>query len=414
MTATIAGVQAGIKTFYPQSKIDEALLKRNTFYGIVKKNTKWEGSPMHIAITLAPTSGGSRTFSTAQARQGASVIRNFAITHADDYSTFRLQRSLVKATGSNKGALMSMIKAQGDSALNNLERSIGFSMFGNLGGARGQIASGADTDTLVLSDIRQATNFEQGMWLVSDDTDGTAGGTASANAVQIIGINYNTGALTAAAAWHADFDTNDYLFRDGDFGLAFSGLPAWLPATAPGGSDSFFGFNRSTNSRSYGVIFDADAQEHGTISEYLIDFAAELGRLGSTPDTVILNPRRFGQLQRELNEKVIYDKISAQGADGEVDFSFKSIQLMSGYGPIQIVQDMNCPYDRCYMLQLDTWTFWSMDEIGWMESDADKGTGKFLTAYNADAWEARLGGYMQLVCTIPGYNGTGSIAALGV
>jgi hypothetical protein len=410
VTASIATVQAGIKTFYPQDKIEEALLKRNTAYGVIKKRTDWEGSPMHIAATVAPTAGGSRVFATAQANIASSVIRNFAVTHANDYSVFRLETSLVRATGSNRGALMNMIKAQGNAAMNTLQRSIGISMFRNHGGARGVIESGADTVTLQLADPRDAVNFEQGMVLVSSNTDGTSG-SVSANSGAISAIDYTAGTLTAAAQWHADFDTSDFLFRQGDFGVSLRGFASWLPAVAPTGGDSFFGLDRSQNSRLYGVIFDADAQEHGTLSEYLIDFSSELGRLGSTPDTVFVNPRRYAQLQREMAEKTIYDKLSAKGSSGEIDFSYKTIKLQGDYGEIDVLSDINCPYDRCYMLQLDTWTFWSMQDIGWLDDDKK---GQFLRTYNQDSMEARLGGYMQLVCEIPGYNGTGDLSAIGV
>jgi hypothetical protein len=80
---------------------------------------------------------------------------------------------------------------------------------------------------------------------------------------------------------------------------------------------------------------------------------------------------------------------------------------MGPNGPIQVVADMNCPYDRVYMLTKSTWCFWSLGPIGWIDED---GSGQFLRDYNADSMEARMGGYFQLVCTAPGHNGTGDIS----
>jgi hypothetical protein len=291
MTATVATIQSALKTYYPQSKIEETLLKKNPLYALLDKNTEWVGNPMHIALTIAPTAGGSFTFATAQSNKTGATHVHWEVTWVRDYSLFGLTTEAVRASRNDKGALMRAIKAEGDGAMNTLQRSMAIMQYGNGGGARGRIASGADSTTLVLTDRRDIVKFEIGMQIVSSADDGTTGA-ASANAGTISAINYDTGGLTVAGGgnWHADFDTNDYLFREGDFGAAMSGLPAWIPPSAPTAT-TFFGLDRSQETRKLGgVRLDYSVADHGSMQRYLVALASEICLTGGEPSTS--SPRR--------------------------------------------------------------------------------------------------------------------------
>ena len=404
MTATITSLQAGIKVLYPQSAIMEAYFKKSPLFSVIDKNTNWVGSPMHIALTIAPTGGGSHTFATAQANMAGAVHRGFDITHVKDYSILAITTEAIRLTKNDKGALMRGVKAEGDAAIYKQTRALAIDIFRSGSGSRGRIASGADTVTLTLTDPLDAYNFEVGDVLVSNSVDSASG--VSTNTGTISGIDYDAGTLTAAAQWHADFDTNDYLFRAGDAGASMQGLAAWVPPTAPS-STPFFGLDRTTSTKLSGVRYDYTVQSDGTMERYLINMATRVSRLGGMPDTAVMNPIRWGNLVNELGDKVRYDRMESTGSS--VSMGFDVIKLMGPTGAIKVLSDPNCPYNTLWMLQLDTWCFWTAGEIGWIDDD---GKGQWLRQASADAMEARLGWYGNLVCTFPGANGTGSLSAL--
>lgn len=410
MTASIATLQAALKTYYPQSKIKKALFEKAPTLARLKKSTKWSGNPMHIAIQVAPTAGGSRTFTNAQANVAGTVNRNWSVTHANDYSVFRIDGAALRS--STRDQLMQAMKGEADGALNTLRRSMAIGVFRNHGGARGRILSGGGTATITLADRRDAINFEEGMRLVSDPTDGSSGGSSDGFVVIIGAVDYTAGTLrTTGANWNAagGYVDNSYLFRDGDFGLALRGMESWFPGSAPTSGDSFFGLDRSTNSRLYGVIHDYSVADHGTFENYLITMSGEIGRLGGMPNLAIMNNRRRAQLARELGGKVSYGKLESRGVSDTAEISFKTIEIAGEYSDLHVLSDPNCPYDRLYMVNDETMCLYSMGEIGFLDHDK---AGEFLRVGNADAVEGRMGGYMNLVCEAPFENGTGSLSAL--
>jgi hypothetical protein len=409
MTATIATLQAALKTYYPQSKIRMALFSKAPLLARLKKSTKWVGNPMHIGIQVAPTAGGSHTFDNAQSNIGPTIDRNWLVTHANDYSIFRIAGSALRAGARDQ--LMQTMKSQTDGAMNTLRRSMAIGVFRNHGGARGRILSGGATTIITLTDRRDAVNFEQGMRLVSDSTDGSAGGSSDGFVVEITGVDYAAGTLRAAAAWNTagGFADNAYLFRDGDFGASMRGLDSWFPAAMPTLGESFFGLDRSQNSRLIGTIHDYSVSDHGSFENYLITFSGEMGRLGASPNLVVMNNRRRAQLVREIGSKVAYGKLEARGVSDSAEISFKTVTLAGEYGDLEVLSDPNCPYDSIKMLNDETLTLYSMGEIGFFDH---ANTGNFLSVGNSDSVEGRMGGYMQLVCEAPFENGTGSLAAL--
>lgn len=405
MTATIATLQAALKTLYPQRTIEEAFVKESPLFGMIEKDTNWSGNPMHIALALSGTPG-SHTFANAQTNSGAVINRGFDVTWVRDYNVIRITTEAVRASRNDAGSLIKGVKSQADGALYTQKKTLGTDLFRAGSGSRGRIASGADTATLTLTDPNDAYNFEVGDVLVSNDTDD--GTTPSTNAVAITGIDYDAGTLTAGANWHADFDTLDYLFRDGDVALSMQGLAAWVPGTAPSAT-TFFGLDRTTSTRLSGVRYDYTVAGDGTMERYLNNLIARVVRLGGNPDMVVMSPLRYAAFVNELGDKARYDMAEGKTSSGEAVTGFEVITIMGPRGKVKVLADPYCPHSRVYALTLSTWCFWTLGAMGWIDDD---GKGQWLRQATADGMEARLGWFGNLVCNFPGANGTGSIAAL--
>jgi len=406
MTATVDTLQEALKTLYPQDMIETTYFEESPGFAVIDKSDDWQGNPMHIAMEIG-AAPGSHTFSVAQTVSGYPTNVGMDLTWVRDYNVVRITTEAIRASRGDAGSLVRGIKQQADSALYTQKKSLGIDFYRSGTGSRGRIASGADTDTLTLTDPNDAYNFEVGDVLVSNDTDDDT--TISTNTTAITGIDYDAGTLTAAAAWHADFDTNDYLFRSGDADLAMSGLAAWLPTTAPSAT-LFFGLDRTASSKLSGVRYAYTVAADGTMERYLINFATRVCRMGGKPNLVIMHPLRWGELVNELGDKCRYDVMQAKSGNGkEASMGFEVISLMGPKGKIKVLADSYCPYDLTYMLDTRHVKFKTLGPMGWIHED---GKGQWLRMTSSDAYEARLGWYGQLYMTFPGACGVGDVSDL--
>jgi hypothetical protein len=392
-----------LKTLYPQSSVPELIYPDSPLLALLPKDESWEGEEYAVSNRYTASAGFSHTFSDAQDNKSTPAWARFRVTDTQDYALFSVPGRVLRATKGDKGALVRALKAGGDAAFYKMKRRLCGELYGNGGAAKGQIASGEGTDTLTLADINDVKNFEVGDILVSSVTDGTSGA-VSTNAGEIGAIDRSTGELVVAGGgvWHADFEDDDFLFVEGDFGLGVAGVPGWIPAAAPvSGVDDWFGFDRGADpERQAGVRHTSTAT---TMQQALIDFGVALMRAGAAPTHLFVGPDVWGVLAGELQLQAQYERMNAQGPKGEVaTVSFSAIKFMTSAGMLKILPDIDCPAATGFALKLDTWTLASRGALpGWLDDDGNK----MLRESNADAVEGRIGYYGNLVCEAPGQNG---------
>lgn len=241
-----------------------------------------------------------------------------------------------------------------DGAIHSAARSLAVAMYGTGSGKIGRIASGQTTATITLSDVESITNFEKGMTLVVSTADG--GGSVKAGSAVVTGLDRDLGTVTFGAAldtYIATVAANDYIFVQGDYDAKIKGLLAWLPSTAPGGSDNFFTVNRSSDaSRLAGIRFDGSAMP---IEEALIGAASRVAREGGKPNYCFVSYSKYADLEKALGSKIQYIDMKVNA-----EIMFRGITINGPRGPIKVTPDQNCPNDRAFMLQLDVWKLYSL------------------------------------------------------
>jgi len=398
-TYDLTAADAVLKTLYPSKRIKYVGYRDNPLLALVPKNDKFFGRNLAVPIWYGGNASGSRVFAKAQANQRTSLHEDFLITRVRDYALGTLDMETLLATANDEGAFISSVESEVDGTIRGAARNLAVSLYRNKGGARGQIGSIA-SGVMTLLNTADVTNFERGMTLVQSTADGTSGSLGSGLS-EITAVNRREGKLTAAN-W-TNFTANDYLFREGDFGVSISGLASWIPQTAPtvGGGDSFFGVDRAADSRLYGQYHDGSAQ---TIQEALEAADVKLAVEGGKASHVFMNPRDVGTLRTGLGSSVIYDKVSSPDM---ASISFSTLALFGlGTGKVNIVPDRNCPAGLFYMLDMDTWMLHSLGGGPKIFSDLN---GQFLTVATADSLEFRVGHYAQLACNAPGYNLVGKL-----
>lgn len=386
-----------LKVRYPADKVKFLGYEGNPLLSLLPKDESFYGKQLDIPLHYGGNQGRSRVFATAQSNETVGLYEAFNLTRVKDYGLTSIELEAVQASMNDAGAFLRLSTAEIDNIIRSVGKNLAVSLYRNQGGARGRLAtpSGQGTTVLQLLNIEDVVNFEVGMKITSDNTDGTSGGTDDANATAITAIDRKAGTLTAAANWAATFGDADYLFAEGDFGVSVAGLDAWVPESAPGAT-SFFGVDRSVDvTRLGGLRYDGSSE---SLEEALQSAEIFAGREGAKPSHVFMNHKDFGDLRKSLGSKVIYDM--ARSPDMP-QIGFKGVVLAGSTGDVMVVADRYCPKGVAYMLQMDTWKLYTLGPAPKILS----GLGlEFLWKATADAIEIRCGYYGNLGCRAPGYN----------
>lgn len=400
-----------------QSFMADLVYKKNPFLALVPKSespSAFSGKYIPVPLVYGTPQGRSHTFSNAQNNQTPPLPVSFFVYRATDYQLVTITNELIEATADNAGAFVDEVKLNMDTGFRNLSNNLAHDLFGDGSGSRGQI-SAISSGVITLADPNSVVNFEVNMVLVAFSISGlTYTQSTGANLGYVVAVNRAAGTVTVSATsggaagtpvnWSTSFP---YLGVQGDvfFGtvsattsyLAPQGLAAWIPLTAPGGTDSFWGVNRSTDvTRLAGVRFDGSAE---TIEEALIDAASLVAREGGAPEMCFINFASYAALEKSLGSKVQYVSVKHE----EADIAFAGITVNAPYGPITVVPDRNCPAQRAYLLQMDTWKFRSLGKAPHILKYGVEGL-EGLRVGSADALEVRIGYYGNLVCSAPGWN----------
>lgn len=397
-----------LREYYTNDTIQDATYATNALLALVAKMTDFQGKNLPLPIIFGNPQGGSADLATAVTNKGSSQTQEFALTRVSDYSLASIGREVIKASQGMKGAALEAAKVNIDGAIRTAVRSLAIAMYRSGTGAIGQIsaASNVGTATITLADINSITNFETKMVLQLSATDGSAARTGS---VTITALDRGAGTITLGGNWTAGIAAaaaGDFIYRQGDINKKLSGLNSWLPKTAPtvGGGDSQFTVDRSSDPvRLAGVRHDGTAQ---SIEEALMDGQSKVAREGGVPTHCFLNNVQYRQLLKSLTSKVHYIPTKAE-ANARIAFS--GIQIEGDAGPIKVIPDFNCPSQVAYILQLDTWKLYSLDEAPHIfDKDNDQ---EMLRESTTDGYELRVGYYAQLGCNAPGWNGRVELAA---
>lgn len=398
--ATLATLANVLKTKYDQKKLYTLMYPDAAFLATIRKDYKFGGNNARITLRYGRPQGGSMVFATAQANKSSSSDAGFLLTRARDYHVCSITAEALLAADGDENSILNGVKAEMDGCTMMMKRSISAQLYRNGGGQRARVASIA-TNVLTLTEPNDIVFFEVDMTVQFSAADGTSG-SVRAGTTTVTAVDRDNGKITlASAAAITDLAANDYVFRNGDFGVAAKGLQAWLPATAPTAGDNFFGVDRSADTtRLSGVRFAATS---GAAKEdTLIDCAARLGREGGTPDTVYMHNFDRADIVKSLGSKAQYDVVKSTD---NIPIGFKAVILDGDKGPLKLVSDPNCPKGTFFMLQSDTWVIKS---LGQLPQYADEDGNKMLRESTADQYEWRMRALWQLGCEAPGFNAVGT------
>ena len=378
------------------------------------------GKSFPVPVIYGAGQGRSATFATAQSNQTAPSLGEFFVTTISNYQITTIDNRFLEATRTNTSAFMDGATMNVDTGINNITNDLAHDLFNDGSGSRGTYGLGngsINAGVIVLDSPDSVVQFEQGMSLVSYSVSGTTA-TQSTGAVvgYIIGVDPSLGTVTVSTSqggtaatpsgWSSAFP---YLAVQGDVNFAANGLGsslmlklagfgAWIPATAPGSTDSFFGQNRSFNpTRLAGNRFNGSIE---TIEEALIDAASLVARNRSAagyPDYCFMNFNSYSALIKTLGSRVQYVDVKHD----EIDISFEGIQVITAYGKVTVLPDRNCPSQTAFLIAMKTWKLRTLGRAPKILIYGSYDTNQGLRVGTADAVEIRIGYYGNLTCNGP-------------
>lgn len=381
---------AGLKQMYSPEKVKNLVYSDNPLLALIPKMENFVGENYVQPVIFSNPQGGSATFANAQANKTASKIKKFTITTNKDYALASIDNETILASKNNSGAFMSAVSLETDGAFATAARSLAIALYGSGTGKLGQVISTYSSGTTItLSQASDIVNFEVGMKINFAVADG--GGSVISTKPTIDSIDRNAGSFVVSDA--TSVLANHYIYRDGDYDNKLKGLEAWLPTSVT--SSAFFGLDRTVDaSRLAGIQYDGST---APIEEVLISAASRLAREGGKPSHCFMSYEKFAELEKSLGSKVQYIDLKTEA----VDVGFRGIVVNGPRGPIKVIADQNCPYNKAFLLQMDTWKLLSRGPAPQILNldGLDK-----LRDASADSIELRVGYYAQLSNSAPGYN----------
>lgn len=410
MSLNLTTFDAALKTIYTDQAVQNLVYKNNPILAMMPKYTQFTGRNRQVPLIYGNPQGRSASFTRAQARgqTSSSKLKDFLLTRVSDYSVATIQNEVLLASQGDAGAFLEAATVEINGAINSLTRSQAIAMFKSGNGEIGQIKAGSSVSglTLTLASAADITNFEVDMELeVAASLTGASRAFGSSGfGLVVTGVDRSAGVLTFAynvndaANGIPTIAAGDYIFVRGDHAAStltkIAGLEAWLPVAAPTAGDNFFGVDRSSDvTRLAGQRQNSVGQP---IEEALIDGASLVAREGGQLSHYVMGYGKYSELEKALGSKVQYIDMKVNA-----EIAFRGIQINGPKGPIKVVADQNCPQNRIFGLQMDTWT---LATLGANVRVIDTDGLQMLRQSASDGVEVRYGYYGNMQCNAPGFN----------
>lgn len=393
---------AALKEWYDDQTVENLAYDDNPFLVMVPKKTDATGKVIPLPVVYEVNQGRSSTFSNAQGNQSPGLLAEFFMTLKPDYDIATLSNQAMLASQDEKGSFLDFATLFVDLAIQGAALSAASSCFRSGTGSIGQISS-ITSGVITLTQAADVSQFGINQTLQANSTDG---GTPRAALGYVVARNVVAGQITVsavaqggAAGTPTGWTTNDFLLVQGDNNAKLSGLTAWLPSTAPSSTDNFYGVNRSVDSRLYGLYYNGTQQP---IEEALIDAALLIRREKGRPRHFFTNFGSESALIKALGARREFVDWQSEGEIG-----FRGVKVQGPAGPIEVFADRNCQAATGYLLQLNTWCLYSLNQVPHIFRYGDQLD--MLRLANADASEVRVGSYASLATRAPGFNGQVSL-----
>lgn len=391
---TVDNFTAALKQHYVSDKVQNMAERDNPLFALVKKNTNAGGELIKQPVRFRNGQGVAATAAKAHANATPGGYAAFHLTRKKNYKFAYLDDEILEATNGKENAFLDA-KVEVDGAISGLGNWLAVTMYrGSLGVVSSDTTVGSTT--LKLATPGDAFLFQGGQILkLSPNADGSSARTGS---ITVAAVNHDAGTITTSADIDAGISaaaTGDYIFVDGTEGAVITGLDQWLPSVASTDT-TWNNVDRTVDvARLQGHRISASGMSE---EQALQEMASKILRFGGAPSHVFMNPERVKELTLGVGSKREYARVDVKG---KASIGFQGFQVECGGKPITVLSDSNCPTDKAYMMQMDTWTLHSTGAVPRIY-DRD---GFMIRVIDDSSYQVRVAAFCELGCSAPGYNG---------
>ena len=384
----------GLKILYPDG-FQKLWYEESILAAWIPKATDFTGKQWNIVPLLSGTRG-STDFTKAQQNKNAVDLEEFVLKRRRDYVIISIDAEVIHASKGYKGAIREALQTQTDGAMYEFGRSCANQLWGNGGGSRGKIKS-ISTDTITLTDGDDVRHFELGQLctIAGDDGSGAApAGIHPGTSIEVSGINEDDDQVTFTTNVVARIPAalaNDFLFREGDYDNVVTGIPGWMPTTAPAPGDSFFGVDRSRHvSRLAGGRIDGNGNN---MEDVIFDAMARNRKQGGKADTLFVNSLKFAELIKSVHSQTwIHVQTDVPG------IGYRALAFPTSKGVVKVIDEPDCPEPQGYLTRRSAWLWRSLGKVPHFAMEDGL---KFRAEASGDAVEARLRCWSEVGCKTP-------------
>ncbi len=337
--STLASVAYVFKHIYDKGVADEALRLHPTL-DLIPKTGGFGGDTYQYAVKYGNAQNiTSGLLAAAQAVNSSSKGVQFTMLRKKKTGTISLDIEALKAAQIQPdGAFATLVVSEVDGLVMEFTDRLGFDLFRDTSGNRGQLASIAgNVLTLVTPD--DARNFKVGMPLAA--ATGISGTGQRAGTSAITGVDVDAGTITVAnAASITPLAANDYLFASPEIGGNIEGFETCTPLVSPIlGSDSFRGIDRGA---SPALLAGSRINDTSTmIEENAGRVGVKIRQNGGLATHLALNPQRFWEMMRRQGAKIMY-----QNGGGTATYGFEKSVISTPAGELTVISDPDCQVTR--------------------------------------------------------------------
>lgn len=349
--------------------------------GRIKKSYNFTGKQQIIEI---PRSFAGGVGAGVLPRVNTALYSDAVIVAKSVYARVELSRESMKAAMNDEGSFVRATKEVVKKGVESYMRNMSRILFNDGTGALGTIqanATGTAADPVVI--ITAATwkeaNFEE-RDIINASTDASEFEIVSVvESTRTVTLNRLSGSLDLTAS-----GSGLVLYMQNSKDLDPQGLKGVLDAT----TGSKYGI---TIARRWQAVQRNAAGQ--TISPDLMNamMLSVEKRCGKAPNMIVTSFKQYEKLLNVLEDQKRYN-LEPRAKDLKGQISFPGIEFMSSRGPIGIFADRFCEDDRMYFLNDDKIEAYHRPDFGWFDDDGTV----FLRKAEADAYEARYGGYLEI------------------
>ena len=396
--ANLTSLDATMKYKYGPS-IEDLVNKKTLLLDRINQRKKKFPGKLWVQPKMLATGGGigarsgaSPTLPTA----GRTVQEELQATAKKLYARLDIDREAIIAGRKSEQVFIDStkheIKAKADRFALDLNRQF----YGNGGGSLGLVSSAVTgaSGTIVVT----AATWNQNYFMEGDriqlyaDNSGVPGALIGSSTVSTISsIAPSTRTLTFDSV-DASAAAGQHIVLEGNANNELTGFASHIDDQ----SSTIHNINKTTYFRARGVYQDASSASVSVdlmnqLVQQMVSVSVE------QPKMVITSPKQWRLISQLLeNAKIYYAKDSDKGK-----FGFGALEYISPLGVLPVYADRFCPDEKMYFVNPESFQFIQREDFGWFDEDGTI----LMRQATTDAYEARYGGYSELICTCENSNG---------